>query len=199
MLTTTMIFIGLIVIIVLFFWFTYNKLVTLKLRVEESWAQIDVQLKRRSSLIPNLVETVKGYAAHEKAVFENVTEARSRLMSAETPGQKAEADNMLTGALKSLFAVAEAYPELKASENFGKLQEELSDTEDKIAYARQFYNQNVMEYNLRLKVFPDVVVANLFGFKAEEFFQAGEGERADVKVDFGANAGSTESTPADQN
>jgi len=128
-----------------------------------------------------------------------VTEARSRLMSAETPGQKAEADNMLTGALKSLFAVAEAYPELKASENFGKLQEELSDTEDKIAYARQFYNQNVMEYNLRLKVFPDVVVANLFGFKAEEFFQAGEGERADVKVDFGANAGSTESTPADQN
>jgi len=196
MLTTTMIFIGLIVIIVLFFWFTYNKL---KLRVEESWAQIDVQLKRRSSLIPNLVETVKGYAAHEKAVFENVTEARSRLMSAETPGQKAEADNMLTGALKSLFAVAEAYPELKASENFGKLQEELSDTEDKIAYARQFYNQNVMEYNLRLKVFPDVVVANLFGFKAEEFFQAGEGERADVKVDFGANAGSTESTPADQN
>lgn len=199
MLTTTMIFIGLIVIIVLFFWFTYNKLVTLKLRVEESWAQIDVQLKRRSSLIPNLVETVKGYAAHEKAVFENVTEARSRLMSAETPGQKAEADNMLTGALKSLFAVAEAYPELKASENFGKLQEELSDTEDKIAYARQFYNQNVMEYNLRLKVFPDVVVANLFGFKAEEFFQAGEGERADVKVDFGANAGSAESTPADQN
>lgn len=199
MLTTTMIFIGLIVIIVLFFWFTYNKLVTLKLRVEESWAQIDVQLKRRSSLIPNLVETVKGYAAHEKAVFENVTEARSRLMSAETPGQKAEADNMLTGALKSLFAVAEAYPELKASENFGKLQEELSDTEDKIAYARQFYNQNVMEYNLRLKVFPDVVVANLFGFKAEEFFQAGEGERADVKVDFGANVGSTESTPADQN
>lgn len=188
MLTTTMVFIGLIVLIVLFFWFTYNKLVTLKLRVEESWAQIDVQLKRRSSLIPNLIETVKGYAAHEKTVFENVTEARSRLMSAETPGQKAEADNMLTGALKSLFAVAEAYPELKASDNFGKLQEELSDTEDKIAYARQFYNQNVMEYNLRLRVFPDVVVANLFGFKAEEFFEAGEEERADVKVDFGTEA-----------
>lgn len=188
MLTTTMIFIGLIVLIVLFFWFTYNKLVTLKLRVEESWAQIDVQLKRRSSLIPNLVETVKGYAAHEKSVFENVTEARSRLMSAETPGQKAEADNMLTGALKSLFAVAEAYPELKASDNFGKLQEELSDTEDKIAYARQFYNQNVMEYNLRLRVFPDVFVANLFGFKAEEFFEAGEEERADVKVDFDTEA-----------
>lgn len=188
MLTTTMVFIGLIVLIVLFFWFTYNKLVTLKLCVEESWAQIDVQLKRRSSLIPNLIETVKGYAAHEKTVFENVTEARSRLMSAETPGQKAEADNMLTGALKSLFAVAEAYPELKASDNFGKLQEELSDTEDKIAYARQFYNQNVMEYNLRLRVFPDVVVANLFGFKAEEFFEAGEEERADVKVDFGTEA-----------
>lgn len=194
MFETTTIFIALIVVIVVFFWFTYNKLVTLKLRVEESWAQIDVQLKRRSSLIPNLVETVKGYATHEKTVFENVTEARSRLMSAETPGQKGEADNMLTGALKSLFAVAEAYPELKASENFGKLQEELSDTEDKIAYARQFYNQNVMEYNLRLKVFPDVVVANLFGFKAEEFFQAGEGERADVKVNFGAQSGDSEGT-----
>ncbi len=184
----SLVFVGLIVLIVLFFWFTYNKLVTLKLRVEESWAQIDVQLKRRSSLIPNLVETVKGYAAHEKQVFENVTEARSRLMSAESPGQKAEADNMLTGALKSLFAVAEAYPELRASENFTKLQEELSDTEDKIAYARQFYNQNVMEYNVRLRVFPDVVVANLFGFKAEEFFEAAEGERADVKVDFGQSS-----------
>ncbi|MCA9397705.1 LemA family protein, partial [candidate division WWE3 bacterium] len=113
--------------IVLFFWYTYNRIVTAKVRVEESWAQIDVQLKRRSSLIPNLVETVKGYAAHEKGVFEEVTKARSQLMNAETPAQKAEADSMLTGALKSLCAVAEAYPDLKASENFTGLQQELSD------------------------------------------------------------------------
>ena len=170
--------------IALFFWYTYNRIVTSKVRVEESWAQIDVQLKRRSSLIPNLVETVKGYASHEKSVFENVTKARSQLMNAESPAQKAEADNMLSGALKSLFAVAEAYPDLKASENFSSLQQELSDTEDKIAYARQFYNQNVMEYNLRLRVFPDSIVANLFRFTEEEFFRAEGEEREDVEVDF---------------
>ncbi len=182
--TTLYILLGVAVLIGLFIWMTYNRIVTAKVRVEESWSQIDVQLKRRSSLIPNLVETVKGYAQHEKGVFEAVTEARSQLMNAQTPGAKAEADNMLTGALKSLFAVAEAYPELKASENFGKLQDELTDTEDKIAYARQFYNQNVMEYNLRLRVFPDSVVAGLFNFGAQEYYQVEAEAREDVNVDF---------------
>lgn len=181
-----LIFLGAIVVVVLFVWMTYNRLVTSKVRVEESWSQIDVQLKRRSSLIPNLVETVKGYAKHEKEVFENVTEARSQLMNAQTPQEKATADNMLTGALKSLFAVAEAYPELKASENFSKLQEELTDTEDKVAYARQFYNQNVMEYNLKLRVFPDMIIASMFRFTAEEYFKAEGEEREDVSVDFGS-------------
>jgi LemA protein len=178
------ILLGIAVLIGLFVWMTYNRIVTAKVRVEESWSQIDVQLKRRSSLIPNLVETVKGYAQHEKDVFERVTEARTKLMGAQTPGEKAAADNMLTGALKSLFAVAEAYPELKASDNFSKLQDELADTEDKIAYARQFYNQNVMEYNLRLRVFPDSVVAGLFNFGAQEYYQVEEEAREDVKVNF---------------
>ena len=181
-----LLFLGAIVVVVLFVWMTYNRLVTSKVRVEESWSQIDVQLKRRSSLIPNLVETVKGYAKHEKEVFENVTEARSQLMNAQTPQEKATADNMLTGALKSLFAVAEAYPELKASENFSKLQEELTDTEDKVAYARQFYNQNVMEYNLKLRIFPDMIIASMFRFTAEEYFKAEGEEREDVSVDFGS-------------
>lgn len=184
MIQFSVILLAIIGVIVLFVWFTYNRIVTAKIRVDESWAQIDVQLKRRSSLIPNLVETVKGYAAHEKGVFEEVTKARTQLMNAESPGQKAQADNILTGALKSLFAVAEAYPELRASENFQKLQDELTDTEDKIAYARQFYNQNVMEYNLRLRVFPDMVVASLFRFTPVEYFQADEESRAEVDVNF---------------
>lgn len=193
MLSLPFIFIAILGIIILFVWLTYNRLITLKARVEESWAQIDVQLKRRSSLIPNLVESVKGYAQHEEGVFEKVTEARSSLMNAQTPGQKAEADNILSGALKSLFAVAEAYPDLKASENFQKLQDELTDTEDKIAYARQFYNQNVMEYNLRLKVFPDTLVAGLFHFAQVEYYQV-EGEaREDVKVSFSSQSDTTQS------
>lgn len=180
-----MIFIaGLIVLVVVYVWFLYNQLVTARLRVDESWSGIDVQLKRRSSLIPNLVETVKGYASHEKEVFEKVTEARSQLVNAQSPAQKAQADNMLSGALKSLFAVAEAYPELKASDNFKQLQSELADTEDKIAYARQFYNQNVMDYNTKIQMFPNVVIANLFNFTSREFFKADEEERADVKVSF---------------
>ena len=184
MLTLPVLFLGAIILIAVFLWATYNSLVTLKTRVEESWSGIDVQLKRRSSLIPNLIETVKGYAAHEKEVFQKVTEARAALMSAGTPKEKAVADNALTGTLKSLFAVAENYPELKANENFVKLQEELTDTEDKIAYARQFYNTNVMEFNVKIKVFPNVLIAGTFGFKAEEFFEAEEGEREEVKVDF---------------
>lgn len=184
MLTLPAIILGFVVLVAVFLWATYNSLVTLKTRVEESWSGIDVQLKRRSSLIPNLIETVKGYAAHEKQVFQKVTEARAGLMQAGTPHEKAVADNALTGTLKSLFAVAENYPELKANENFIKLQEELTDTEDKIAYARQFYNTNVMEYNVKLKVFPNVLITGTFGFKPEEFFEAEEGEREDIKVKF---------------
>src|SRR3972149_1837508 len=143
----------------------YNSLVTLKVKIKEAWSQIDVQLKRRIDLIPNLVETVKGYATHEKEVFENVTKARAALMGAQTPEQAGQADNMLTGALKTLFAVAEAYPELKAPEGFVKLQSELSDTEDKVAYSRQFYNSTVRDYNSKLVVFPSNLIGNMFGFK----------------------------------
>lgn len=175
---------GIIVVIALFLWLTYNTLITAKMRVDESFSGIDVQLKRRSSLIPNLVESVKGYAAHEKEVFQRVTEARAQLMQADSPAQKAQADNMLTGALKSLFAVAENYPELKANENFLQLQNELTDTEDKIAYSRQFYNGNVMDFNTKLKIFPNVLIAGMFNFKEVEFFEA-EGEaRENVKVSF---------------
>jgi LemA protein len=156
----------------------------MKVRIQEAWSQIDVQLKRRIDLIPNLVETVKGYATHEKEVFENVTKARAALMGAQTPEQAGQADNMLTGALKTLFAVAEAYPELKAQEGFVKLQSELSDTEDKVAYSRQFYNSTVRDYNSKLVVFPSNLIGNMFGFKSQEFFEAEEAERAAVKVDF---------------
>lgn len=174
-----------IVALVLFFlWFTYNSLVTLRERIREALSSIDVQLKRRTDLIPNLVETVKGYAKHEKGVFEEVTKARAALMSAKSPGEKAVANNMLAGALKSLFAVAEAYPDLKASKNFSDLQEELSDTENKISYSRQFYNSTVLEYNTKLKTFPTLIIAGTFGFKEEEFFKAGGGERENVKVSF---------------
>jgi LemA protein len=179
--------IGIVVIIVAFLWFTYNGLVSGKARVDESWSGIDVQLKRRSSLIPNLVETVKGYAAHEKEVFENVSAARSALMQAGSPKEKAEADNALTGTLKSLFAVAEAYPELKANENFLSLQRDLADAEDKIAYARQFYNSNAMNYNIKTKVFPNVLLAGMFGFKPVEFYEAEDQARQDIQVSFTPN------------
>ncbi len=173
-----------ILAVVLFIWWLNNSLVMLKMRVKEAWSEIDVQLKRRADLIPNLVETVKGYAKHEKEVFENVTKARAALMSAGTPKDKAQADNMLTGALKSLFAVAENYPQLKASENFQQLQKELSDTEDKVAYARQFYNNVVLDYNTKIAIFPNVLLANNMGYKPEEFFEAKEGEREKVDVKF---------------
>ena len=163
---------------------TYNGFVVLKARIKEALSGIDVQLKRRSDMIPNFVETVKGYAKHEKSVFEEVTKARSALMSAKTPLEKAEANNMLTAALKTLFAVAEAYPDLKASENFRDLQRQLEDTEDKIAYSRQFYNSNVLEYNSRIKIFPSNLIANMFTFKEEEFFEAEEEERKKVNVKF---------------
>ena len=162
----------------------YNGLVRGRLRVKEAWSGIDVQLKRRASLIPNLVEAVKGYAAHERGTLEAVTAARAHLQQAGTPGQAAEANNMLTQTLRSLFAVAEAYPNLKADQNFRELQAELTDTEDKIAYARQFYNTNVLSYNAKTQTFPSVIFANMFGFQPAEFFEAEEAAREDVKVSF---------------
>lgn len=175
-----------IIILVITGWFlmTYNSLVTLRNRVREAWSQIDVQLKRRSSLIPNLVETVKGYAKHEKQVFENVTKARSALMGAKDPAHAAAANDMLTGALKSLFAIAEAYPNLRASENFKQLQDELSDTETKVAASRQFYNTNVLDLNNTIETFPTALIAGMFGFTKEEFFKATEEEKKDTAVKF---------------
>ena len=170
--------------IVIWFLVTYNYLVTLRNRVREAWSQIDVQLKRRSSLIPNLIETVKGYAKHEKGVLEEVTKARTALMGAKDPHSAADADNMLTGALKSLFAVAENYPQLRASENFKQLQDEISDTETKVAASRQFYNTNVLDLNNSLQTIPSMWVGSMFGFENEEFFKATESEKADIKVKF---------------
>lgn len=167
-----------------FIWLLYNGLVTLKARINEAWSGIDVQLKRRADLIPNLVEAVKGYAAHEKNVFENVTKARSALMSASGPKQTAIANDQLSGALKTLFAIAESYPDLKTSQNFLELQQQLGNTEDKIAYARQFYNSNVLDYNVKIRVFPNVMLANVLGFKEIEFFKATEGEEEEIKVTF---------------
>ncbi len=175
---------GLIVFAILWLLFTYNSLVTMRNRVREAWSQIDVQLKRRSSLIPNLVETVKGYAKHEKEVFEKVTEARSALMGAKNPGDAAKANDQLTGALKSLFAVAEAYPNLRASENFKELQQEISDTETKVAASRQFYNTNVLDYNNSLETMPTALIANTFGFQKSDFFKATEEEKKDIEVKF---------------
>jgi len=179
-----LILIGLLVVIGLYLLGLYNGLVSLKQKVDEAWSGIDVQLKRRSSLIPNIVETVKGYAAHEKEVFENVAAARSALMGAKTPGETAEANNQVTAALGRLFAVAENYPELKANENFKQLQAELSDTEDKVAYSRQFYNSNVLDFNTRIKQFPAVMLAGMLGFKDYTYFQASNEEKADVNVKF---------------
>ena len=168
----------------LFILYLYNELVSFNMRVKEAWSQIDVQLKRRSDLIPNIVETVKGYAKHEKSVFENVTKARSLLMKAGSPADKADANNQLSGALKSLFAIAENYPDLKASNNFIELQRELGDTEDKVAYSRQFYNTAVRDFNTKIQVFPNVVLANNLGFKSYEFFEAGEDEKKKIEVKF---------------
>lgn len=181
---TLYILLGIVVVLILWVLATYNNLITLRNRVKEAWSQIDVQLKRRSSLIPNLVETVKGYAKHEKDVFENVTKARSAMMGAKNPQEAAKADNMLTGALKSLFAVSENYPQLKASENFKQLQEEISDTETKIAASRQFYNTNVLDYNNNLETVPTMWIAGMFNFVKEEFFKAQEEEKSDIKVKF---------------
>lgn len=174
MTTTLWIIVGVIVLVVLWLIATFNSLITARNQVQEAWSDIDVQLKRRHDLIPNLIATVKGYAAHERQLFEKVTEARSRAISAQATGNIAksgQAENMLTDALKSLFAVAEAYPELKANENFAKLQDELSDTENKIQAARRFYNGNVRDYNTKLQVFPTNLLGGMMGFQAREFFE----------------------------
>ncbi len=178
------IFIGLTIILVLYFISQYNAFVILKTRIQEALSGIDIQLKRRADLIPNLVETVKGYAKHEKAVFTEVTKARTSLLKAESLQEKAKANEMLTSALKSLFAVAEAYPQLQASANFQELQRQLEDTEDKVAYSRQFYNANVLEFNSKVQIFPSNIIANLFGFKPFEFFEANPEERKKVEVKF---------------
>lgn len=162
----------------------YNDLVNLKNRVKNGYSQIDVQLKRRTDLIPNLIETVKGYAAHEKGVFEEVTKARSNIMNATSVKEASEANNQLTGALKSLFAVAENYPELKANENFVQLQNELTETEDKISYSRQFYNDTVLMYNNKCEQFPSNIIANAFNFNEADFFEAASGDRKAPKVQF---------------
>ena len=177
----------LIIIGLAIFWviFTYNRLISLRNRVKEAFSDIDVQLKRRYNLIPNLIETVKGYAAHEKGVLEKVTEARTRAMGATGMHAKAEAENMLTGALKSLFAVSENYPDLKASANFLELQRELRDTEDKIQAARRFHNTNVMSLNTKIETFPSNVIAGMFKFVKEEFFELDEEAAREVpKVKF---------------
>lgn len=164
---------------------TYNRLITLRNRVKEAWSDINVQLKRRYDLIPNLVETVKGYAVHESGVFERVTEARTRAMGAQTLKEKAEAENILSGTLKTLFAVSENYPELKASANFLELQRELTDTEDKIQAARRFYNSNVLELNNKIQSFPANMIAGIFNFKPAEFFQLEEAAAKEpIKVGF---------------
>lgn len=155
----------------IFLWVTYNGLVTLKVRVDEAWSDITVQLKRRADLIPNLVNSVKGYAAHEQGVFQKVTEARSAVMDAKGVQETADAENMLEGALKSLFAVAEAYPDLKANENFLQLQNELVDTEDKIQASRRFYNGGVRDLNTKIQIFPNNVFAGMLGFSEREFFE----------------------------
>jgi LemA protein len=175
---------GVVLLFGLFLLSVYNGLIRSRVRCREAWSGIDVQLKRRSSLIPNLVETVKGYAAHEREVLENVTRARSMLEQAGSAGQAAQADNVLTRALRSLFAVAENYPQLKANENFLALQQELSDIEEKIAFARQCYNRNVMDFNTRIEVFPNVLIAGMFNFQPFEFFEAEEAAREDVQVSF---------------
>ncbi|MBW2411102.1 MAG: LemA family protein [Deltaproteobacteria bacterium] len=163
----------------------YNGLIRLRNRADNAWAQVDVQLRRRYDLIPNLVETVKGYAAHEKETFQRVTEARSQAINAGTVAEQGKAENMLTGALKSLFAVVESYPDLKANQNFLMLQEELAGTEGKISYARQFYNDTVMKFNTKQQVFPSNIIAGMFNFQEKEYFEIEEPEAKEpVKVEF---------------
>ena len=183
----TYILLAVVAVVLVWVVYIYNRFVRLTNRTEEAWSDIDVQMKRRYDLIPNLVETVKGYAAHEAGTLQKVTEARTKAMGAQTVAEHAQAENMLTGALKSLFAVSEAYPDLKANTNFIELQRELSDTENKIQAARRFYNGVVQELQNALEMFPSNIIGSMFGFKTREFFQLDEGEEAarqPVKVKF---------------
>ena len=175
---------GILVAVAIWATMIYNGLVALRNRFKNAFSQIDVQLKRRYDLIPNLVETVKGYAAHERGVFESVTQARANAINAQGPQQQAEAENVLSGALKSLFAVAEAYPDLKANQNFLSLQEELTSTEDRVAYARQFYNDSVLSYNNKLQTFPRNVIAGTFNFEKREYFEGEPEATGPVRVQF---------------
>jgi len=179
------IIIAVVAVLVLFVWATYNGLVKLNVRVEEAWSDITVQLKRRADLIPNLVESVKGYAAHEKQVFEDVTTARANVVNATSKGPKetAQAENQFEGALKSLFAVAEAYPDLKANQNFIQLQNELVDTEDKIQASRRFYNGGVRDLNTKIKMFPSNLIAGMLGFHSKEFFEVEDMASVEKPVD----------------
>ena len=175
---------AILVLLVLYVIVSYNSLVRVRNRTDDSWSQIDMQLRRRYDLIPNLVETVKGYAAHERQTFEAVTLARTQGMNAQGVAEQAQAENMITGALKSLFAVAEAYPELKANQNFLALQEELTATEGRISYARQFYNDTVLKLNTKVQTFPTNILAGMFGFKTREYFEADDTSRGPVTVQF---------------
>ncbi|TFC85154.1 LemA family protein [Cryobacterium sinapicolor] len=169
-----LIVVALVVIIGIYLWATYNSLVTLKVRVDEAWSDITVQMKRRADLIPNLIETVKGYAAHERAVFENVTKARAESLNAQGPAESAAAENHMQTALRSIFAVAEAYPQLQASQNYLQLQGELVDTEDKIQASRRFYNGGVRELNTKIQVFPNNLIARNLGFTQRDFFEVSD-------------------------
>ena len=173
-----------LVLLVLYLFSTYNSLIGLRNKVHDQFSQIDIQLKRRFDLIPNLVETVKGYAKHESETLENVVKARNSYVSAETPEDAMKADGELTKAVSKLFALAESYPDLKANTNFMQMQEELSQTEDKVAHARQFYNDTVLQYNNKVQMFPSNIIAGMFNFKAETFFEASDAERENVKVQF---------------
>jgi LemA protein len=175
----------LVVLVLIYALITYNGLVSLRNRIENAWAQIDVQLKRRHDLIPNLVETVKGYAAHERDTLEAVIQARNAALVAQGPHDQAAAENMITGALKSIFALQEAYPDLKANQSFLNLQEELTGTEGRIAYARQFYNDTVFRYNTKIQSVPANIIANQFSFDEREYFEVDDAARGNVEVDFG--------------
>ncbi len=175
---------AILVLLVIYVIVSYNSLVRVRNRTDDSWSQIDVQLRRRYDLIPNLVNTVKGYAAHERQTFEAVTQARTQGMNAQGVAEQAQAENMITGALKSMFAVAEAYPELKANQNFLALQEELTATEGRISYARQFYNDTVLKLNTKIQTLPTNILAGMFGFKTREYFEADDTSRGPVTVQF---------------
>jgi LemA protein len=187
----TIVVLAVVGVLLLFLILTYNRLVNLRNRIDAAWSQIDVQLRRRHDLIPNLVETVKGYAAHERETLEAVIAARRQAVDATGVEQQAQAENMLTGALRQLFALSEAYPDLKANQNFLALQEELTGTEGRIAFSRQFYNEQTLAYDNARETFPTNIVAGIFNFEAREYFEAEESSRAPVRVDFGQGGGAT--------